>query len=186
MFSDRKDIIVMSAFISIIVTVGYIFIWIPNVELVTASIFVAGYLLGVKKGIVIGVFAEFLYSLLNPYGIAQPPLLLAQIISMGIVGCCGGLIRYLIFNIKNRIIYLILLGIAGFFLTTLFDFLTTVSFALFMAETSKKIIASIFSSIVYGMPFYFTHIFVNTCIFIIVVPLMIKALQKLDKFNEPT
>ena len=82
----------MAAFVAITVVLGYVFAFIPNVELVTASIFLSGYLLGSKKGVLIGIVAEFLFSLLNPYGAANPPLLLAQLIAMAIVGYSGGLL----------------------------------------------------------------------------------------------
>ena len=174
----------MAIFVAITIVLGLIFLTIPNVEMVTASIFLAGYLLGSKKGAIVGVVAEFLYSVLNPYGIAAPPLLIAQIISMSIVGYFGGIAYILTSKTKKQLITSIQFGTFGFILTLLFDFLTTISFAIFMADTQKKIFASIISSIIYGLPFYITHILANTLIFAIIVPLLIRSLTKIDYFKS--
>lgn len=174
----------MATFVAVTVALGFLFIMIPNVEMVTASIFLAGYVLGSKKGVIIGIVAEFLYSMLNPYGVASPPLLLGQIISMAIVGYTGGILYPVISKTNKQILKLVQLAIAGFGLTLLFDFLTTVSFAIFMAETLNKIIASIISSLIYGVPFYLTHILVNTLIFATILPLIIKTLTKIDYLKD--
>ena len=174
----------MGLFVAVTIVVGLIFLLIPNIEMVTATIFLAGYFLGSKKGAIVGVVAEFLFSLLNPYGMAAPPLLIAQIISMSIVGYAGGLLYITTSNINNHIIKSIQFGIAGFLLTLFFDFLTTLSFAVFMAETSKKIFAGIISSLIYGLPFYFLHLVANTIIFALILPFIIKGLRRIDYFKS--
>lgn len=184
MQSRTYHIIVMAIFIAINVALGFLLISIPNVELVTASIFLAGYLMGSIKGMVIGMITEFLYSMLNPFGIASPPLLVAQVISMGVTGYSGGIIHKTISKTKHSVLSILQLAAAGFTLTLLFDFLTTVSFAIFMAETSKKIIVSILGSFAYGLPFYITHIVVNTFIFATLLPIVIKTLTKIDYFKQ--
>ncbi len=147
------------------------------------TIFLSGYLLGVKKGIIIGLIAEFLYSMINPYGMAAPPLLLAQIISMGISGAAGGLV-YATAHRNNKLwLRIIQFAIAGFVITLLFDALTTISISVFMAETKKKILAVTISSLIYGLPFYITHILANTLIFALGLPVMIKAIEKIDYFK---
>jgi len=177
------DLVVIAIFIALIVVLGYLFIAIPNVEMVTTSIFLSGYLLGTKKGLLIGMIAELLYSVLNPYGVAAPPLLMAQVISMGIVGFCGGVIYKTTKKSHKKIFQLIQFGAAGMLLTMFFDTLTTLSFAVFLAETSQKIIASVISSFIYGLPFYITHIAVNTLLFVFVLPLLITAAGKIDYFK---
>lgn len=146
--------------------------------MVTMTIFLSGYLLGVKKGIIIGVIAEFLYSMINPYGVAAPPLLLAQVISMGITGAAGGLVYSTAHRFRNFWFKMILFAVAGFVLTLFFDALTTISFSVFMAETKKKILAATISSLIYGMPFYITHILANTLIFALVYPSLLKQLKR--------
>ncbi|MBD3288533.1 ECF transporter S component [candidate division KSB1 bacterium] len=178
-----SDLTVTAFFIATIIVFGYLFLTIPNIELVTVTIFLAGYLLGMKKGIIVGVIAEFLFSLLNPMGMAAPPLLLAQVLSMGIVGAVGGFIYTISHQKGNLWLKIAQFAILGFLLTTMFDALTTVSFSVFMAETKKKILAATISSLIYGMPFYLTHILANTVIFALGLPVMIKAVEKIDYFK---
>jgi uncharacterized membrane protein len=176
----------MACFIAIILAVGFLkhfLIAIPNVELVTMTIFLAGYILGSLKGTIIGVVAEFLYSILSPYGIASLPLLLAQMLAMGIVGYWGGLLFRFHKKFKNEIVKIFSLGLAGFFLTVLFDILTTLSFSIFMAESIPKIFASFVASFTIGLPFSITHILLNTIIFMTLLPLICRALIKIEYFK---
>lgn len=129
------------------------------------------------------MIAEFLYSMINPYGMAAPPLLLAQVISMGITGAAGGAV-YSIARRTNKLwLKILLFAVAGFVLTLFFDALTTISFSVFMAETKKKILAATISSLIYGLPFYITHILANTVIFTLGMPIMVKAMNRIDYFK---
>jgi outer membrane cobalamin receptor/uncharacterized membrane protein len=173
----------MGVFIALIVVVGLLLIMLPNVEMVTATIFLAGYLFGVRKGLIIGMIAELIYSMLNPFGAPNPPLLIAQVVSMGIIGSAGGLFYTPNSRTESAILRSIQFGIVGCLLTMMFDFLTTVSFAIFMAETWKKIMASIITNYSIGFPFYIVHMGVNTLIFAMVLPLILKALTRLERFK---
>ena len=166
----------MGLFISAGVSLGFALAHIPNVELVTATIFLSGYFLGLKEGILVGICTEGLYSLLNPFGLAAPPLFLAQIISMGFAGFAGAV--FCKHRSMKGIIYPIQLGIVGFGLTLLFAASTTLSFVLFIELSARQIIGSF----IYGMGFYITHLMTNTLIFIILVPVII---QGLDKIKNP-
>ena len=173
----------MGFFVALIIVVGLMLITIPNVELVTATIFLSGYLFGIRKGLLIGIVAIFIYSLLNPFGAPNPPLLMAQVTSMGIVGSAGGLMYHINSKTSSALLRSIQLGISGFLLTVLFDFMTTVSFALFAAETGQKITKIMLSNYSIGLPFYLVHMGVNTLIFAIVLPLILQALTRVHRFK---
>ncbi len=68
--------------VAVTVVMGWLTVYIPNVELVTASVFLAGYWCGPWWGMLVGIMGEGLYSLTNPYGMPLPPLLIAQCIGM--------------------------------------------------------------------------------------------------------
>ncbi|MBU1652577.1 ECF transporter S component, partial [bacterium] len=92
--------------IAVCVVLGYIFMPVPNIEMITAGIFIAGVWMGPRLGIFIGIVAEAIFSLLNPMGFPPPPLLLSQIIAMSLTGCVGGLFRKMLierqfFSIKS-------------------------------------------------------------------------------------
>jgi uncharacterized membrane protein len=63
MNSRIRKITYSAIFIALIVGVGYALAFIPNVELVTALIFLAGVLMGWKSGIIIGGIADFCFPL---------------------------------------------------------------------------------------------------------------------------
>ena len=167
----------MGIFIALGVSLGFALITIPNVELITATIFISGYLLGIKEGIVVGLLTEALYSLLNPLGMAAPPLFIAQVLSMGITGFTGGILA----KQKSRrsgIVYYFQLGLTGFLTTTIFALLTTVSFVLFINFSLNKLVASF----IYGLGFYIAHILTNTIIFFTLVPTIINIAGKTGWF----
>jgi energy-coupling factor transport system substrate-specific component len=174
-----KKISLVAAFIALGVTLGYAFITIPNVEMVTATIFIAGYMLGVKEGMMIGLLTEFIYSLFNPYGAAAPPLLAAQVIAMGFTGFLGGF--YGNRGLQSSKQRYLLFGLAGLLSTLVFAILTTLSFISFTGLSLKKILASL----IYGLGFYVTHMISNTIIFIVVVPVLIQMLLKVLSASHP-
>ena len=79
--------------VAVSVAMGWLTIAIPNVELITASIFISGFWCGFWWGGVIGVVAEGLFSLTNPVGMPTPPLLIAQCMGMAAGGMAGGMVR---------------------------------------------------------------------------------------------
>ena len=74
-----RNIVFIAIFAALAVALGLLFLSVPNLELVTATFFLAGYFLGRRNGITAAVLGEFTFSLLNPLGIASPPLMAAQI-----------------------------------------------------------------------------------------------------------
>ena len=172
--SDRLHIwIQMAVFVALAIALGWAFLYVPNIELVTATFFVAGYFLGPVRGMGVAVLGEFLYSLLNPLGAAPPPLMAAQIISMGLVALWGAYSRPLVKHFHS-LLKMVFFGFSGLILTFLFDLLTTFSFLVFAGLTKKTFLASV----IYGLGFYLLHIISNFVIFTIVVPFLIQFLEK--------
>ena len=157
------------------VILGYLFLSIPNVELVTATVFIAGFFLGPLFGVLVGVVTEFIYSALNPMGMAAPNLLLAQILGMALAGYAGGKVQQNGWYKKSPLVQIIIFGTAGFLITLLFDVLTTLSFVFILSGGDlNKILSSFFV----GMTFYVIHITVNTVIFAVLVPILISRLSQ--------
>ena len=173
----KKKIYLAAMLCALAVAVGYAFVYIPNVEFITAAVFINGCILGRFYGVLTAMTAEFLFSAFNPMGAAAPPMLLAQALCFGLTGYMGGVVRqrqWQDFSAAAKIAYF---GILGFVLTLVYDVLTTLSFSLFLAGSdSKKILASFVS----GMGFYVIHVMVNTTSFALIVPVI---LQRLDKMG---
>ena len=161
------------------VVIGYAFALIPNIEMMTASIFISGYITGPLYGSFVGAIAIGIYSMFNPYGSAIPPLLVAQMVSMGCVGFTGGFCRKKGMLANISWLKIVLCACAGFLLTLLYDFLTTISSAYIIIGTDT---VKLLASFIAGIAFYLTHWIVNTIIFATIVPLVIK---RLNLENEP-
>jgi uncharacterized membrane protein len=155
------------------VTIGYFFLLIPNLEFITAAIFISGYLTGPLYGALIGLVAELIFSLFNPYGAPSLPLLAAQLLSMIIVGLCGGYVARTPWLKSGIRIRPIVFGLIGFGLTLMYDILTTLSDAIVMAGGDA---AKLYKLVIAGLAFYILHMVSNTISFAVVVPFLLQRL----------
>ena len=71
-----KSLTLMGIFTAMIVVVGYAFIYVPNVEILLATAFLAGMILGPKRGALVGGVGELIYAVINPYGVSAISLLI--------------------------------------------------------------------------------------------------------------
>jgi hypothetical protein len=164
---------VIGLLVALCVALGYLLATIPNVELVTTSIFISGYLTGAVSGIVIGGLAMGLYSILNPYGMAPPPLFLAQILSYAIIGGVGGILGRWIHRIGWKQAFLF--GACGFCFTVMYALLTTLAYVLTVGNQEVLF----WGSLLRGIGFYVTHMITNTLFFLTVVPFILNRLTRL-------
>jgi len=156
-------------FIALILGVGYALAFVPNVELVTTMIFLAGVLMRLKRGLLVGILGEFLFSALNPIGsgLLFPPMLIAQIAAMTVVCLTGALLRNYILNWKTSLSNIILIGAIGFLLTLFYDILVSAAYPLSAGFKLRETVATIIA----GLAFSVIHLISNTIIFIVLVPL---------------
>jgi hypothetical protein len=178
---DKRLLLLSAVFVALSLTLGYLFLLIPNVEFLTASVFISGYWVGPLYGALVGLLAEWIFSMTNPMGAPTLPLLLAQMFAMMLVGWMGGWARKLNWMKQPDLRRLLLFAVAGFVLTLIFDVLTTLSFALFMfgADYSK-----ILSSFIYGALFYGIHLAGNTLIFALVIPFLLQRLATIIRWQQ--
>ncbi|MFX1353396.1 MAG: ECF transporter S component, partial [Promethearchaeota archaeon] len=66
---DKKTfkIVLISMFSALAVVLGYALAYIPNVELFTLTIFLGGFILGKRDGLVIGLLSSLIFVFFNPY-----------------------------------------------------------------------------------------------------------------------
>lgn len=177
---STKDMAMVGMLSALAVAMGYAFIFVPNIEMVSATIFISGYFLGVSKGILVGVIAETIYSAFNPMGsgLAFPYLFAAQIMGMSLFGAVGGFVgRWGNKNVfsKGKIIAF---AVSGFICTIFFDLLTTLSWPLAAGFEGNQL----FATIALGALFISIHVISNTLIFSIAVPSILKAVIKSGRF----
>jgi hypothetical protein len=174
MHTRYRNLILMAIFIALAVAVGQDPF--PNIELVSVTIFLSGMMLGVRRGIIVGAVAEFLFSSFNAYGPAAPPLLIAQMLSMMLAGAAGGLLQNLF---RPRIPPAWLLGVVGFSLTFVYDLLTTVS-TIVVVKTG---LPGFFAAVATGLYFFLLHQISNTVIFVFLLPVLLRRLRQFPVFH---
>ncbi len=153
MEKNLKFVAYAGIFIGTGVALGYLLAAIPNVELVTATIFIAGYLIGKGGGTLVGILTFGIFSSLNPYGMPPLPLLFTQILAGGIIGFTGGFI-------KGRWEGIISFTLSGVFLTLFYDIITNAS-GYFLFPQKNTFIAYMIA----GIGFSGVHILSNGVIF---------------------
>ena len=117
----------------------------------------------------------FLFSFFNPLGIPFPPVLIAQVLFMGVAGFVGGMWRGWIRRYAFRPVYIGGLAGTGLILTLLYDVGTNVGFAL-----SAGLMSQVLTIIAAGVVFSFIHLVTNTILFGTLIPAIVKVM-KIDK-----
>ncbi|MFQ5631047.1 MAG: ECF transporter S component, partial [bacterium] len=179
MISDRtRKLVTGGLFIALAVGLGYALAQFPNIEMVTAVVFLSGYFMGWRMGAFVGAIAMFIYSTFNPYGIPFLPVLAMQVLSMATSGVAGGIFyRYL--NEQKGWMQIFAFALLGFSLTVLYDFLTTLGEVVmigFSVQDFVLIFQAFVARVLIGIGFYILHIFSNTVIFGALLPLILRRI----------
>ncbi|MCK9245198.1 MAG: hypothetical protein M0R34_06095 [Candidatus Marinimicrobia bacterium] len=183
MNSRIRKITYSAIFIALIVGVGIALAFIPNVELVTALVFLAGALMGWKSGLIIGGLGELIFSSLNPLGsgLIFPPMLFAQVLAMTLVGGIGGLCRSFILSWQPRIANFIVIGLLGGMLTLFYDICVSLAFPLSAGFNWQGVL----TTLVAGLAFSVIHIILNLAIFLFFVPVTAQqVIRAIPYFRE--
>jgi len=174
----RHTIILTALFTSLTVVLGYLLAAVPNVELMTLSVFLSGVFVGPRYGALTGILSITLYSFFNPYGISLPPLLAAQISGFIVIGALGGLLRKRLLGRRGMAV--IISAVSGFLITLLYDILTTIATA-YIVLGADGFTDGIIGFFWTGCVFILIHVVVNALIFSqAVVPIMKVAGLKND------
>jgi hypothetical protein len=164
----------MAVFSALGVALGFALMTIPNVELVTATIFISGYTLGPARGFWVGIVTEGLFSGLHPLGAPAPPLFAAQVLSMAAAGALGGFLgkRRPVLSLRR----VLGLGACGLACSLLFACSTSFAYA-WTASISR---AQLLKTVAAGGAFYLVHMVSNAIIFSTVVPTVLNALNRMQ------
>lgn len=155
---------------------------IPNVKLMDVFIFIAAFLFGLEVGIGSAISVWLVYGFFNPYGQADPILLLFLITGECFYAISGALFsrasaaRDLLNNGRPYKRMSLLFGLIGFQATFAFDILT--NFGSWIFKTSSLYQALIIGLIT-GVPFAIIHETSNIVFFATVVPLALIASRRM-------
>lgn len=165
-----------ASFVAVGIALGYLLAPVPNVELVTATCFCAGYLLGAGAGLLCSILIEALFAGFHPMGSSFGLTLVAQCLGMGGAGLLGAIARPIIGK-RMSAVRVILVTLFGIFATLWFDLLTNLAFPVAAGFSFEQTMASF----VLAAPFAAIHFASNTLVFMLVVsPLLPKLTQLIE------
>ncbi|MBD3196211.1 MAG: hypothetical protein GF317_14230 [Candidatus Lokiarchaeota archaeon] len=176
-------IALLSMFTALSVVIAYALASIPNIELFTLSIFLGGFVLGKKEGLLIGTFSALIFVFLNPWGVSPLPLMIYQVLHYALTGGAGALTAEF-FNGKKyykpkkdlyNLRILILFGFIGAIITLSFDIITSL-IGVIIAYGSLDAFLLYFLS---GIVFTTIHEIGNVLGFIFILPGLIQLIYRL-------
>ena len=148
--------VLIALFAATAIALGYALVSVPNVELITATLFISGMVIGWKKGVYVAVITYTVFSVFNPFGFPGPFLLIAQI--------AGGLIAVITGTLSKRYNNPFYFFLSGFLVTILYDIFTNI--AGYFMYVSKQ---TFWAYMIGGISFSLIHIVSNILIFVVLL-----------------
>ena len=187
---NKADVITASVFLIAILGTNYAMAGLPNVKLFDLLVFSAGYVLGFRKGVLVGVSAWLLYGTFNPWGPADSLLLTILMTSEAIYAFMGFGFRKLIdpnnLRISNSRQSLILVGLAALG-TFLYDLFTNAYTGVVWANMSDGSYIDWINIALFNpgaLLFSFVHISSNIIIFLTLGPLVMRGFLALNRIAK--
>ena len=174
---------ILSTFAALAVVFGYMLAFIPNIEIFTLTIFLSGFILGKKEGLIVGLLSSMIFTFFNPLGTSPLPLFLYQVAHYSLTGFLGGFLRQY-FNKRNYFkpkddLYifpiLVILGLTGALITFLYDILSTFFGAMLFSQSFEYFLTTYLAGIIFTT----IHLIGNVLGFIFILPGLIQLLIKL-------
>ncbi len=163
--------VLLGLFAGTAVGAGYLLASVPNVELMSLIIALAGAVLGPLGGVSCGVLAGAVYSLGSPYGPPPPVLLLAQVLGHGFTGLCGWFFGREILKLKTNGGFwkTIFLALAAAVVSTLvFEILTNLAILLMFQDASLMVVLG------GALPFSLLHLGGNAILFVFLFSTLVR------------
>jgi len=182
---ERKSfrIVLISTFSALAIVLGYLLAFIPNIEIFTLTIFLSGFILGKRDGMIIGFLSSLIFCFFNPLGPSPLPLLAFQIIHYSITGLLGALLSDLLQRKRTFKVDDDLYKVSVMAIFAAIGALITLSFQIF---SSLIYVLSYFGTISEFVPYFLTgalftvvHIIGNTLGFIFILPGLIQLINKM-------
>lgn len=176
-------IALISTFTALAIVLGYLLAYIPNIELFTLMIFLSGFILGKRDGMMIGLLSSFIFCYFNPFGSSPLPLLAFQLFHYSITGLLGALTNDLLQRKKSfkpsedlyKFSIMALLGIIGALITANFQIFSSIIYVLSFLGSLNEFLPYFLT----GSIFTAIHIIGNTLGFIFILPGLIQLIRKM-------
>lgn len=160
--------VLLGLFAGTAVGAGYLLAGVPNVELMTLIIALAGAALGGRGGAAAGALAASVYSLASPYGPPVPAMLVAQGLGLAAAGVGGHLAGSVVGSAlaagRRRWAVTVAAG-TGLMVTLFYDLATNLAIIQAFGMAPLVVLSG-------AIPFAMIHAGANTAIFAILFPLL--------------
>ena len=176
-------IALLSTFSALAVVLGYMLAYLPNIELFTLMIFLSGFILGKREGLIVGLLSASIFTFFNPLGASPPPLFIYQLFHYSLTGLSGGLTKDFLsekeyFHPREDLYIfrvMVIFGIAAAILTFTYDILST-AIGGFLVSISVEYFITTYMT---GIIFTIVHFIGNILGFVFLLPGLIQLIIKL-------
>lgn len=182
---ERKSfrIALISTFTALAIVLGYLLAYIPNIELFTLTIFLSGFILGKRDGMIVGLLSSLIFCFFNPFGASPLPLLAFQLTHYSITGLIGALTGNLLqkkisFESNDdlyKLTVMIIFGVIGALITSSFQIFSSLVNVLSYFGTVDEFLPYFLTGIIFTA----IHIIGNTLGFIFILPGLIQLIKKM-------
>jgi hypothetical protein len=163
--------------LALFLALGYLFLYIPNVEFITLIAWLGGLLLGAGRGLFVALVGEAIFSVMNPLGssLVFLPLFVAQITGFALIALSGAAARFWISKLlHHKLLLTVFAALNGLLVTLIYDLLTTLAFPLASGFSKEQTIATLLA----GIPFVSIHLVVNTATFALILPSLLLQIAR--------
>ncbi len=167
---SAQGLALMAILTALAVALGMLLAHVPNIELVSFTVFVSGAVLGRWRGACLGMIAMGIYSGANPIGsgLGIPPMFIAQVLTMAFIGFVGGSLGG-VWRTGGRLRQVALAAVTGFVLTGIYQVGVIAGLAVASLDVGTGFVAALV-----GNAFFSTvHIVSNTIVFAMLVPVVV-------------
>ncbi len=167
-------------FVALAAALGFLLLSVPNVELVTFTVFASGVVLGRWRGALVGTLAMAIYSGFNPYGsgLGVPTMFAAQLAASAFTGLTGGITARLwrgSQSVAGRRGLPLVAGGIGLALTVVYQAAVIVGLAVMSPEFRTGALAVLLSNAFFGS----VHLVSNTIVFAVLAPTVLPKILRL-------
>lgn len=190
--SIPKRIALLIILVAFATVMGYVFTYIKTItgnifmyiEFFTLIVFLSGFLMGKRDGLIVGLASALIYFGLNPIGFPPVGIYLFQVIFYALEGLSGGLVQNYLknkdyFKPKENLyvpLVMIIFGIVGLSITLIYDNIISIIYYYIYPY------GDLISYLINGMAFTAGRLIVNIIEFVLILPgLVMLACKLLEK-----
>lgn len=166
---SAKEVSLIAGLSSLAIAGRVLFFFVPQVKPVAAIVFISGYCLGSGPGFTIGILSMFLSNFIFGQTINTP----FQMLGMGMVGFCAGLIP----PQKSQTSLGGLACLSFLFTFVLYGLFVDTGSVLYLYRFQGQ--TSIFTVYLAGIPFNFVHALSTACFFLVFYPFLGRQLRRI-------